>query len=390
MTHPKRCEDLLVEMVGFDTVNAAISGRAAPESVLAEFLAAYAEQFKFSVSRLPVDGMGCNLMISHAVRNDAPWLIFVSHLDTVSAANMTIDPFGGLVRDGRIYGRGACDTKASGAAMLSAMIAYRDGAMRSNNVAVLFTVDEEIGKSGITAFVDRHLPALGFTPAGAIVGEPTDLHAIIAHNGVARWTIRTQGIAAHSSNPGRGRSAISMMVRVIQALELQYVPSLKESNELTGSAQCSINVIHGGTQVNIIPDACRIEIDRRIVPGEDADAILPAVERFLDVLRREDPDLVVVQDPPFVDRPLDPRGNEAFIGFVQSALAGSSLPHEPKGAAFATEASSLSHAGIPAVVLGPGRIEQAHSNVEWVSLDQLNKAMEIYLQIMCRPMEKAR
>jgi hypothetical protein len=118
-------------------------------------------------------------------------------------------------------------------------------------------------------------------------------------------------------------------------------------------------------------------------------AVLPAVERLLDELRREHPDLRVCQDPPFIDPPLDPRGGEAFIAFVQSALADLSLPSEVQGAAFGTEASSLTRAGIPAVVLGPGSIEQAHADNEWISLEQLNTAVKVYLELMRRPVEKA-
>lgn len=386
MARPLSCEELLAEMVGFDTVNSAISGRAAAESLLAEHLANHAASLGFGARRLPVGEAGFNLLVTYAPAQDAPWLLFISHLDTVSAENMIIEPFTARVADGRVYGRGACDTKASGAAMLSALVAYRDAASHPNNVAVLFSIDEEIGKSGVKGFI-HDLPALGFRPAGAIVGEPTELRPVVAHNGVVRWSIHTKGVAAHSSNPQRGRSAISMMVKVVEAIESQYIPSLKTSHPLTGPAQCSINVIRGGAQINVIPDSCSIEIDRRVVPGEDAGQVLPAVEKLLDQLRRNHPDLQVQQDTPFLDPPLEPRGNEDFIRFVESALAGMSRPHQAMGTGFGTEASNLSEAGIPAVVLGPGNIEQAHAKTEWVSLDQLHEAVEVYFHLMSHRME---
>ncbi|MDM8005316.1 MAG: M20 family metallopeptidase [Phycisphaerae bacterium] len=389
MNRSKSCEELLVRMVGFDTVNAAISGRTAPESALADFLATYAGQLGFAVTRLPLDGPAFNVLVAYAVKVGAPWLLFESHLDTVSADNMTIDPFSGRISEGRVFGRGACDTKSSGAAMLTALTTYRNGAQQPNNVAILYTVDEEIGKTGIRAFVGQQLQTLDFKPAGAIVGEPTGLHPVVAHNGVVRWVIRTQGVAAHSSDPGKGRSAISMMVPVIQAMESQYIPGLSASHPLTGRAACSINVIRGGTQVNIIPDACFIEVDRRVVPGENPKDVLPAVERLLDGLRQSDPGLRVHQEPPFVDSPLDARGNEAFIAFVQSVLSAMSLPHEARGGAFGTDASSFGEAGIPAVVLGPGSIEQAHAENEWIALDQLQSAVDVYLHLMCQPLENA-
>jgi acetylornithine deacetylase len=389
MSEPDCCVELLRKMVGFDTVNSAISLRPGAEAPLAEFLESYARSLNLATQHLPVDEHGGNLLVSHQVSPGAPWLLFVSHLDTVSADNMTVDPFAGSVRDGRMYGRGACDTKSSGAAMLCALNDYQGCSEQPHNVAILFTVDEEITKSGAKAFVHRHLETLGWRPAGAIVGEPTELRPVVAHNGLTRWSISTQGVAAHSSDPTQGRSAISMMVKVIQAMETQYIPGLQAFHPLTGKAQCSVNVIRGGTQVNIIADTCEIELDRRVVPGESPEDVLPAVQQLLDRLRRDDPNLNVSQSPPFTDPPLDPAGHEKFISFVRTALAKASLPDELTGAPYGTEASTFGEVGIPAVVLGPGCIAQAHTHDEWIALDQFHRAVELYLQLMHLPLETA-
>jgi len=377
-------------MVGFDTVNANVSGRPFPERGLAEFLESAGSALGFAAKRFPVGDSGFNLLLSCRTNSRAPWLLFESHLDTVSVEGMTVEPFAGRIREGRIYGRGACDTKGSGAAMLWAMRLYAERAERPNNVAILYTLDEEIGKSGIRAFVARHLPSLEFRPAGVIVGEPTLLRPVAAHNGVVRWAIQTQGIAAHSSDPSKGRSAISMMVKVIEPLESQYIPSLAASHPLTGKAQCSINVIRGGVQINVIPESCEIQIDRRVVPGEDPNGVLPAVEVLLDELRRQDSRLNVSQRVIFVDPPLDPRGSEALVKTVGQVLGQMGMPSQAVGVGYATDASTFAEAGVPALVLGPGDVAQAHSCDEWLALDELHKAVQVYLHLMCLPLEHIR
>lgn len=376
------CEALLADMVGFDTVNHHISGRADAEVALARYLEEVAGAAGLATRRLPIAGQSFNLLVWHEVSAAAPWLLFESHLDTVAVAGMTVAPFRAVIADGRITGRGACDTKGTGAAMMWALRQYASAGGGGTNVAIVYTTDEEIGKTGVRAFTGSQLAGLGWRPVGAVIGEPTLLQPVIAHNGVARWTIRTRGLAAHSSDPSRGRSAISAMVRVVDAIEQRYVPSLTASHPLTGKAQCSVNAIRGGVQINVIPEDCQIEVDRRVVPGEDGAAVVPAVERLLDQLRREHPGLVVEQDEPFLDPPLDPAGGEAFVGGVRRVLRGLGLADEPAGARFGTDASQFSGIGVAAVVLGPGSVDQTHTADEWLALDQLHRGVAAYLGLM--------
>lgn len=380
MPGPESCEALLQATVGLDTVNSRISGRSHAERALSEYLETLAVQWGMETRRLPVDDGSFNLLVMHRVSDAAPWLMFESHLDTVSIEGMTIDPFAARIEHGKMYGRGACDTKASGAAMLWALKHYRDQPSPPNNVAILYTLDEEIGKSGIRIFVERQLDTLGWRPRGVIVGEPTELLPVVAHNGVARWTLTTHGVAAHSSDPSRGRSAISGMVSVIGHLESSFIPSLGATHPLTGKAQASINVIHGGAQINIIPESCVARMDRRVVPGEDIQSVTPALERALVGFECE-----VRED--FLDPPLDPVGSETFIAFVQSVLGRLGLPTEAVGVAYATDASTFTLAGVPAVVLGPGNIAQAHTCDEWIELRQLHQAVEVYGALMQSPLE---
>ena len=376
-------EEQLQAMVNFDTVNSFISGKQNVEMLLCEYLEAEARTLGLTTQRLSVEGYGFNLLMTYQAGPERPWLLFESHLDTVSTEGMSIDPFAGVVKDGRLYGRGACDTKGTGAAMFWALRRYRKQADQPNNIALLYTLDEESFKTGVRTFAEQHLPTLAWKPVGAIVGEPTQLKPVIAHNGVVRWRIRTDGVAAHSSEPTNGRSAISMMTKVIEALESDYIPNLSSGHSLTGPAQCSINIIHGGVQINIIPDLCEIHLDRRIVPGEAPEDVLPAVELTLDKLRQHHPEINVTQiEPDHTSLALDPVGGEAFAARVAAAIRTFDLPDELVGVGYGTDASDLANVGIPAIVLGPGNIAQAHTHDEWIDVTELNQGVKVYLQVM--------
>ena len=385
---PDTCTQLLRDMIGFNSVNAHVSGIPDAERPLAEYLETVASQMGLQTQQLAIDGGPTfNMLVTCKIDDAAPWLAFDSHMDTVSIEGMSIDPFAGHVKDGRMYGRGACDTKSSGAAMLWALKQYYAGSEKPNNIAIAFVTDEELYKTGTHAFTKEQLPKLGWKPAGVIVGEPTELAPIIAHNGAVRWTIRTLGVAAHSSAPSQGKSAISMMVRAIDAIESLYIPTLTTSHPLTGKSQCSINMIKGGTQVNVIADSCTVKVDRRTVPGEDAEQVIPTVTKLLDKLAGNDPNFNYEQDDIYIDPTLDPLGSESLLTYVQGRLNAMGLPSEGRGVAYGTDAAQYNKvSSVPTVVIGPGHINQAHTHDEWIALDQVNGAIDLYLNLMRGPL----
>lgn len=381
---------LLARMVAVDSVNRAISGRERAESELGDVVETLARALGLATRRLPVGGEADDLLVSlPVVDRGAPWLLFECHLDTVGVEGMTVPPFVATESPGRIHGRGACDAKGSGAAMLAALAhAAREtaGGSAGVNGAILFSVDEEIGRAGIHRFMDTHLPALGWRPAAVVVGEPTDLRLVVAHSGMVRGVIRTRGIAAHSSAPSMGRSAISAMLPIIRELEEVVFPGLTASHPLIGPAVGSVNVIRGGEQVNIIPATCEIHVDRRTAPGEDWRAVEAGMLALLDRARAADPTLEVEWADPIVHGPLDPATNGRWAEVVGATLVRLGLDPVGIGVAYGTDASEFGDAGIPAVVLGPGSIAQAHAADEWVALDQLDRAVEVYRELLRGPL----
>jgi len=386
MNVPASLPELLAAMIRIESVNSNICGRPANEKAIALWLEQTARAMGLQTQRLQISNNWWNLLVTTEISPNRAWLLFESHMDTVTLDGMTIPPLEPILSEGRMYGRGSCDTKASGAAMLWSLVeAVRTGSL-ANNTALLFTVDEEVGKAGIRAFVGGQMQTLPWRPAAAIVGEPTLLAPVIAHNGAVRWRISTTGIPAHSSNPANGRSAISAMVEIIRCLEREYIPSLNTTHPLTGRAQCSINQIRGGTQANMIPAECSIILDRRLVPGERADSVLPTVESFLRRLVAEQKILSFSQEEVFYDEPMEPSLAGLVLEWIRPELVAHGVDATPKGMPFGTDASNLTNAGVPCVVLGPGDIRQAHTKDEWIALDQLEKAAEVYSALLRSPL----
>ena len=379
---PASVVELLQSTVRINSVNSNVRGRPGSEEELIGFLEAVAGSFGFATRRCPVEGYGTNLLVLYERERGLPWLLFDSHADTVAAEGMSIDPFGAEIRDGRLWGRGACDTKGSGAAMLWAARGYAASMNGPNNVAILFSVDEEWGMRGIRSFLARDYPSLGFTFRGAIVGEPTVLRPVVAHGGICRFRVVTKGVAAHSSNPSLGRSAISSMMRILQAVETRYVPSLRASHPLIGRAQCSVNTIRGGVASNIIPDRCEIEVDRRMVPGEHPEEVARLFGETLAAVRDEHPEVEYVLESIFEAPPLSADGSAELFATARGVLTSMGLSPEPSGAAYTTHAGAYAAAGLPAIVIGPGDVAKAHTADEWIELAELERSVAVYRGIM--------
>ena len=301
--------------------------------------------------------------------------MFESHIDTVTIEGMTVDQLIVKADGDRLYGRGTCDTKGSGATMFWALKNYTQQGKRPYNVGLLFALDEESHMTGAKSFARGALTEFLPNLVGLIVGEPTLMRPVVAHNGVMRWTTKTKGVAAHSADPSKGQSAISSMVRVIDALETRYMPTVSKTHPLTGKAAFSVNVVRGGTQVNIIPEACEIECDRRTVPGESADEILQDRDEILAGMEVEHVDLHVVPA-------MSAERSSKLLTLLDPVLREHGIEAGPQGAPYVTDASFYDAAGAPTIVIGPGALAQCHRKDEWVSREQLELAVKIYGGLM--------
>jgi len=293
------------------------------------------------------------------------------HLDTVPTGGMTIDPFAAELRDGRVWGRGSVDTKASAAAALEALKA-ETADPRAPTLYVLFTCDEETGLGGAAHWVANpraHPPLVGM-----VVGEPTDLRCVTLHRGVYHVPLSAAGKAAHASMPERGANAVYRIAHAVTRLEaLAEELGGRAPHPKLGTPCLNVGTIEGGTGTNVVPDAARITIDRRLVPGEDARTvrreILSAVEG-VEGLSLGEP---TFDAPPFA---VDER--VPFVRAVFSALDQDTGTPAP----FATDASQFQAAGVPCVVLGPGESARAHTKDESLAVDELERGVDAYRVVL--------
>jgi acetylornithine deacetylase/succinyl-diaminopimelate desuccinylase-like protein len=292
-------------------------------------------------------------------------ILLAPHLDTIGADGTQFIP---QRRHGRLHGRGACDTKGSVAAMLGALCELAKTKSRPLETEIVFAglIDEEHAQAG-----SRALAASGFKADLAIVGEPTKLQVVTAHKGCLWLQLETRGRAAHGATPHLGQNAVHEMARIVCALETDYAAQLKQKkHRLLGAGTVNVGQISGGTQPNIVPDACTLAIDRRTLPGETE----AAVRREIAALLRAKNLSVKVSNTKLA--PARPLETDAKLPLVKKFLR-AARQKKTVGVDYFCDAAVLAAGGTPSVVFGPGDIAQAHTADEWISLAELERGKNL-------------
>jgi len=369
-----RTERLLRALVALPSVNPAFLPARHPhagEQRVAEFLAAIAARAGLEVAFQAVAPGRSNLLVRLPAHGKARSRVLLApHLDTVKAANEQFTP---RARNGRLFGRGACDTKGSVAAMFTALCEVAEGRQRPAETEIVFVglVDEEQAQAGSRALVRR-----GFRADLAIVGEPTRSQVVTAHKGTAWLGLETHGTAAHGSSPELGRNAVHEMARVVNVLLTDYAAQLsRHRHPLLGCATISVGAICGGSQHNIVPDRCSILVDRRTLPGETDTGVR---REILSALRRKRLAVTFAKDTLPRCLPLETNPRHPLVArFLKCAGQ-----RRPLGVRYFSDASVLGQGGIPSVVFGPGDIAQAHTDNEWISLAELERGKGLLLRFL--------
>jgi acetylornithine deacetylase/succinyl-diaminopimelate desuccinylase-like protein len=366
---------LLRELIAIPSVNPAFLPPGHPragERRVMDFLAFTADRAGLEIEFQKVFPGRSNLFARLVPPGGRPKqrVLLAPHMDTVNGSDEQFKP---VTKNGRLYGRGACDTKGSVAAMLSALLAVANGKQRPKETEITFVgfVDEENNQGGSRGFVSK-----GFKANLAIVGEPTRCQVVTAHKGDFWWKLTTHGKAAHGATPHRGVNAVHRMARVVDALETRYAALLrKRRHPLLGHATINVGTISGGRQPNIVPDRCEIAIDRRTLPGETE----ASVRREITSLLRGVGVNVVSADTRGV--PCLPMETDPNLPLVQQFMRCAGQ-RKPAGVDFFSDAGALSAGGIPSVLFGPGDIAQAHTADEWIALEQLERGTRLLTRFL--------
>ena len=371
-------EPLLRELVRIPSVNPR-GGSAAAEEELASFVADWMRRAGCDVVVDEVLPGRPNVLARIEGTDRSRVLLLEGHMDTVEVDGMTVAPFGGEVRSGRLYGRGSTDAKGSLAAFMAAMADLRtSGSTPPVTIMLAAVVDEEHHYRGVT-----HLLATNHeTISGAIVGEPTELRMVVAHKGCLRFQVRAIGRSAHSSEPWTGDNAIEAMAdAVIQIRDVLGPQAQRLQDPLVGPATLTVTLISGGSGVNLVPETCTIHIDRRILPGEEPELVWAEIKSALEAGRSG---RLEVMAPDLVDAALDGDAASGIARAMAASLLATGLAAEAVGAPYGTDASKLARAGIPSVVFGPGSIRDAHRPDESIDLQEVERAASAVADVLRR------
>ena len=369
-----RTEHLLAELIALPSVNPAFlpaRHSRAGERQVADFLAATAGAAGLDVEFQKVFTNRANVIIRlPSAGKTKQTILLAPHMDTVGADS---DKFIPQRKDGRLHGRGACDTKGSVAAMLCAMMEIANARQRPKQTEIVFVglIDEENAQAGSRALVKS-----GFQADLAIVGEPTRCRVVTAHKGSLWLHLKTRGKAAHGATPHLGKNAVHKMAHVVAALETDYAQQLqRRKHPLLGSGTVNVGKISGGSQPNIVPDTCVIEIDRRTLPGETEAGVKREIAALLKAKN------VPAHIASTKLAPALPLETNSHLPLVEQFL-GCANQRQPQGVDYFCDAAVLARGGIPSVVFGPGNIAQAHTVDEWISLAELERAKNLLVKFL--------
>jgi len=368
--------DLAQALVRLPSVNPNYDSSSAGEGMVTDWIATWGRANGFSVQRQPVLQGRENVLLQLRNGTDHPHFMLNGHTDTVGVGGMTIAPFGGEVREGRLWGRGTSDMKGPLACMLAAALRLKNTPNSwRGTLTVACMADEEFCFRGVTAMLEQLKPLPDF----AVVGEPTRLRVVRGCKGCLRFTIHALGRAAHSSKPHEGRSAVVAMAHAILDLEQHFATRLTQiTSPGFGTSTGSIGLISGGTGVNIVPEHCAIQVDIRLLPGQDWRETYREIQARLRERCQQVPEVSwQFDDPSVVDQSFEFSPKHPLVKTASAVLG----QPEPDVVFFSCDASKIAARGVPVIVLGPGDIAQAHTVDEHIALGDLEAGTDAYARL---------
>ena len=375
MTDP--CLSLLQQLVAIDSVNPSLAAGASGESEIAAFVAEHMASLGLEVHVQEAAPGRPNVI--GVLQGTAPGrsVMLCGHLDTVGVDGYDA-PFAPVIRDGRLYGRGAQDMKGGVAAMIDAARLVRERGLPAGRLIVAAVADEEFASIGADELVTE------WGADAAIVTEPTDLQIGVAHKGFAWFEIETTGRAAHGSRPLDGRDAIMRMGRVLASLEaMDRELQARPPHPLIGTASLHASTIAGGHEWSSYPDRCLLQLERRTVIGESAAGVESDLRQLLASLTRQDAEVNATLRAMFSRPPYEAPSDHACTTLLLACAAARGIETSTVGMSFWTDAAVLGEAGIPSVLFGPGGAG-LHSTEEYVRIDDVIACRDVLADLVVR------
>jgi len=345
------------------------------EQELAQYVTAWLKEKGVDATLVP-EPYAHRPQVVATIRGDEgrPTLVLNGHLDVVPLGEVerwSVDPFGGEVKAGRLYGRGSCDMKGGLTAMMLAAKAITESGHRSRgNLLLHFAVGEETSEPGTkTLLLDK-----GYTGDWGIVLEPTNLKVVTAEKGLLWIDVEIQGKPAHASTPELGINPIEKAADFITRLRAYREKIRETQHPLLGGAVCSVTMIEAGIKENVVPGSCKVTLDRRLLPGEDLDEVEAEIQTILSQIKQQDETFegtISRRGEGFdaAEIPVDSYIAQVVKEAVKK-VTGTIL--QPSGAAYGTDARNfINDAQIPTVVFGPGDPAAAHTYDESIAISQV-------------------
>jgi acetylornithine deacetylase len=364
--------DLLAQLVAIDSVNPSLVPGGAGEARIAAFVAGWLTDRGLEVTvDEPLPGRPSVVGVARGT-GGGPSLMLNAHMDTVTVEGMD-RPHEPVVRDGRLYGRGAYDMKGGLAAIMVAGAAATTAGL-SGDVIVSAVADEEHSSEGVQSVLRR------WRADACIVTEPTELCACVAHKGFVWAELETRGRAAHGSRADLGVDAIVGMAPALAGVPPLQTRLDAHAHPLLGSGSLHASLISGGQELSSYPERCTLEIERRTLPGESAADVERELHELLALAREAEPRLGTELRMGLVREPFEVDPSADIVATLRAAAA-PTLGAEPEivGHKAWMDAAFIAAAGIPTVVFGPTG-EGAHAIEEYVELESVQQVAEIVIE----------
>ncbi len=307
-------------------------------------------------------------------------LMYNGHMDTVPAYGWVEEPgpFSGEVMEGKIYGRGSCDMKGAIAAAMVAMEAIQRSEIELKGDLIFTGV---VGEEGEGSIGTKEIVQNESIPDMAVVCEPTDLNIFIGHKGSSSLIISARGRPVHSAYPEGGVNAIMLMSDILQALKKELLPRLKRrKHRFLGPPTLTATVIKGGMLTDVVPDQCEVTFNYRYPSGEEPGKVKEEISNLLNKMQEKDlslnAEVTILNNALGMEIPKDCRIVKSLRQSMKKVTE-----KNPKivGTGYWTDASILVNTGrIPTVIFGPGKEEVAHTTLEYVEINQLLTAAQVY------------